>query len=308
MELVFVDLQKQYSFEPIVATLGQFDGVHQGHLTLLNETIKIGKEERLKTAVITFDPHPDFVLGKESSLSYITPFEVKKQIIERLGFDYLFVINFTNLVANTEPKDFVKEYLLPLNVVRTVVGFDFSFGRKGSGKASDISLYSDGLITNTVIDKVALNNEKVASIGVKNSLVKGDVTKANILLGRMYEIQGEVILGNQVGRTINVPTANISYDEHYVHLKNGVYATVIVVDGVTYPSITNIGHNPSFNYTKRRSLETHIIGFDQNIYGKNVVVKFYKRLRDEVKFASVDEFLLQIEKDKKEALKIINHL
>ena len=308
MELIYLDNNKQYSFEPIVATLGMFDGIHQGHIALLDETIKIGRVNNLKTAVITFDPHPDFVLGKEEDLHYITPFEVKKQLIKSLGFDYLFVIKFTLDVASTTPEDFVNNYLLKINVVHTVVGYDFTFGKQGLGKPADISLYSHNLITNTIINKVQYNNEKVASADVKDSLVKGNIEKANALLKRPYEIQGEVIYGNQVGRTINVPTANIAYDENYVMLKSGVYATTIVVDQVEYPSITNIGHNPSFNYSKRRSLETHIIDFNGNIYGKTVTLKFYKRLRDEVKFNSKEEFLKQISLDKKETLMIIRHL
>lgn len=308
MELIYINKPIDLNVSSSVATIGEFDGIHQGHLALLKETIKLGREKNLKTSVVTFDPHPDYVLGKETKLNYITPFNVKKELLESLGFDYLFVINFTLDVAKLEPCDFVQEYLIKLNIVHTVVGFDFTFGRRGSGKASDISVYSNGTIENTIIDKVSFDNEKIASADVKKSLINGDVEKAKLLLNRPYEIQGEVILGNQVGRTINVPTANISYDESYVHLKNGVYATTVVIDNIEYPSITNIGHNPSFNYSKRRSLETHIIDFNENIYGIIVCVKFHKHLRDEVKFASVNDFLDQIKKDKEEAVKIISHL
>lgn len=308
MELVYLNENTTLKFPELVATIGEFDGIHQGHLALLQETINIGKKKNIKTAVITFDPHPDYVLGKEKKLNYITPFNVKKEIIESLGFDYLFVINFTLEVAKLDPTLFIKQYLLKINVVHTVVGYDFTFGFKGLGKANDIPSCSGGMIENTVIEKVSFNNEKVASNEVKKSLVNGDVENAMQLLNRPYEIKGEVILGNQVGRTINVPTANIAYDDAYVLLKNGVYATMVIVDGKEYPAITNIGHNPSFNYSKRRSLEAHIIDFDQNIYGKIVSVKFYKRLRDEVKFASINEFLEQISKDKEEAIKIIDRL
>lgn len=308
MELIYLDITKDYSFPMLVATLGVFDGLHQGHLTLLEETIKLGKKKKLKTAVITFNPHPDYVLGKVKDLSFITPFEVKTKIISDLGFDYLFVIDFTMDVVNTSPKEFVQKYLVKLNVVHTVVGFDFTYGKKGEGKAKDITLYSNNKIENTIIEKVELDNKKVSSLDVKEMLENGDIEKANTLLGRMYEIKGEVIYGKQVGQTISVPTANVSYNEEYVCLKTGVYATLIEVSGKSYPSITNIGHNPSFNFTKKRSLETHIIGFNQNIYGQTVVVRFLKHLRNEIKFDSIDSFLKQIEKDKEEALKIINHL
>ncbi len=308
MELIYLDSLKKYSFEPIVCAIGQFEGIHQGHIALLKKTIEIGKNENLKTAVITFNPHPDYVLGKDKEINYIVPFKKKKEFIEQMGFDYLFVIDFTLDVANMEPCDFIKRYLLKTNIVHTVVGFDFSFGKRGCGKAEDINLYSDNKITNTIIDKVAFGDRKISSQDVKNSLVNGDIEKANKFLGRPFSIEGEVIYGNQVGQKISVPTANIAYDEDYINLKTGVYATTIIIDQEEYSSITNIGHNPSFNYSKKRSLETHILNFDQNIYGKKVTVKFYKYLRDEVKFPTINEFLDQIAKDKEEALKILTHL
>lgn len=307
MELVYIDLYKGYSMPPLVATLGVFDGLHKGHIALLEETLRIGQKENLKTAVITFDPHPDIVIGKGEIISYITPFEIKRQIIKDLGFDYLFVIKFTKDVMNTLPITFVENYLLKLNVVHTVVGYDFTFGKKAEGKAQDITFLSGNRIQNTIINKIELNKKKVSSIDVKEKLECGEIEEANILLGRPYEIRGEVIYGKQIGQTISVPTANISYGDSYIALKTGVYATTIIVEGEEYPSITNIGHNPSFNFTKKRSLETHIINFNKNIYGQNVIVKFHKHLRDEVKFSSVVEFVKQINIDKENALKIINH-
>ncbi len=308
MELIYIDVTKKYSFDAIVCAIGQFDGVHQGHLSLLNKTLMIGKRENLKTAVITFDPHPDYVLGKIEKLNLIMPFEKKKDIFESMGFDYLFVINFSLDVANMEPTQFVNDYLLKMNIVHTVVGYDFVFGKNGTGKAKDIMLYSNNMIRNTIIDKITVDDVKVSSFDVKKSLVNGDVEKARMLLGRPYEIEGEIIYGNQVGQKISVPTANIAYDDEYVNLKTGVYATTITIDQVEYYSITNIGHNPSFNYSEKRSLESHILNFSSNIYGKKALVKFYKRLRGEIKFASVDDFLKQINNDKEEALKILSRL
>lgn len=304
MELIRLEKEIVRLPNPVVASIGLFDGLHKGHLVLLNETIKEGKENNLKTAVITFDPHPDFVLKKTDDHFYITPFEDKKRLIEEMGFDYLIVIEFDLELANMEPIDFVRKYLSELNVVRTVVGYDFRFGKKGKGKAEDICLLSNGAIHNTVIEKVELDGEKVASEIVKKSLVNGDVKKANLMLGRYYEVTGKVIYGKQLGKTVNVPTANVEFDPKYTKLSKGVYVTIFCVDGEQYIAITNIGHNPTFNYSEKRSMEAHIINFDKNIYDKVVTVKFIEKIRDEIKFPSIEDFQKQIEKDKEYALSL----
>ena len=305
MELIRIKNNVMPIKEGVAATIGQFDGLHIGHLKLFNETLSLSKIENVKSAVITFDPHPDFILCKDKNLSYITPFEKKVELISNLGFDYLFVIEFNKDIANISPLDFVTNYLVKLNVRFSVVGFDFNFGYKGQGKAKDIEKLSGSLIKNKIIEEVKIDNNKISSIDVKKSLVKGDVKNANFLLGRYYEISGIVVYGNQVGSKINVPTANILYDDSYVKLSPGAYVTLFEYNDNTYPSITNIGHNPSFNYSNKISMECHIIDFNEDIYQKEVTVKFVEKIRDEIKFNSVEEFKIQIEKDKKHALSIL---
>lgn len=306
MELVILD-KTNFKFDnSLVVAIGQFDGIHLGHLSLLNKTIEIGKENNYKTAVMTFDPHPDFVLGKDAKLTYITPFEEKKKMIENLGFDYLIVINFDLEIANMEPISFVEKYLVEQNVKEVVVGFDFVFGKRGSGKAEEINALSKNRIKTTIISKQNYNNEKIASSRVKDKLKNGDMEEVKNLLGRYYSITGKIVYGKQVGKTIDVPTANLEYDEKYVDLKPGVYATIIEIDNNSYIGITNFGNNPSFNYTNKRTIETHILDFDKNIYEKNAKISFVKYLRKEEKFASIEEFQKQIEKDKLEAKKCVS--
>ena len=141
----------------------------------------------------------------------------------------------------------------------------------------------------------------------EKSLVKGDVKTASILLGRYFEVTGIVAYGNQVGSKINVPTANILYDDEYVGLAKGVYVTIFEYEGKSYPSITNIGHNPSFNYSNKLSMECHVLNFCLDIYQKEVTIKFVEKIRDEIKFDSVSSFKEQIEKDKIFALNILNN-
>ena len=306
MELVILDKTNFKFDKSLVVAIGQFDGIHLGHLSLLKKTIEIGKENNYKTAVITFDPHPDFVLGKDTKLTYITPFEEKKKMIENLGFDYLIVINFDLEIANMEPISFVEKYLVEQNVKEVVVGFDFVFGKRGSGKAEEINALSKNRIKTTIISKQNYNNEKIASSRVKDKLKNGDMEEVKNLLGRYYSITGKIVYGKQVGKTIDVPTANLEYDEKYVDLKPGVYATIIEIDNNSYIGITNFGNNPSFNYTNKRTIETHILDFDKNIYEKNAKISFVKYLRKEEKFASIEEFQKQIEKDKLEAKKCVS--
>lgn len=306
MELVILDKTNFKFDKSLVVAIGQFDGIHLGHLSLLKKTIEIGKENNYKTAVMTFDPHPDFVLGKDAKLTYITPFEEKKKMIENLGFDYLIVINFDLEIANMEPISFVEKYLIEQNVKEVVVGFDFVFGKRGSGKAEEINALSKNRIKTTIISKQNYNNEKIASSRVKDKLKNGDMEEVKNLLGRYYSITGKIVYGKQVGKTIDVPTANLEYDEKYVDLKPGVYATVVEIDGNSYVGITNFGNNPSFNYTNKRTIETHILDFDKNIYEKNAKISFVKYLRKEKKFASIEEFQKQIEKDKLEAKKCVS--
>lgn len=306
MELVILDKTNFKFDKSLVVAIGQFDGIHLGHLSLLKKTIEIGKENNYKTAVMTFDPHPDFVLGKDTKLTYITPFEEKKKMIENLGFDYLIVINFDLEIANMEPISFVEKYLVEQNVKEVVVGFDFVFGKRGSGKAEEINALSKNRIKTTIISKQNYNNEKIASSRVKDKLKNGDMEEVKNLLGRYYSIIGKIVYGKQVGKTIDVPTANLEYDEKYVDLKPGVYATIIEIDNNSYIGITNFGNNPSFNYTNKRTIETHILDFDKNIYEKNAKISFVKYLRKEEKFASIEEFQKQIEKDKIEAKKCVS--
>ena len=168
----------------------------------------------------------------------------------------------------------------------------------------DIESLSNNLLKTTIIKKLDYNNEKIASSTIKECLLNGEVEEVKNQLGRYYSISGNIIYGNQVGKTIDVPTANLEYDEKYVDLKPGVYATIVEIDGKRFLGITNFGNNPSFNYTKKRTIETHILDFNQNVYDKKAKISFVKRLRNEEKFASINDFKRQIEKDKVEAKKI----
>lgn len=288
----------------LVATIGQFDGIHIAHQILIEKVCELSEEKELKSAVITFDPHPDLVLKKDANATSIMTLDEKAALIASMGIDYLIVVEFNQNVANMTDSEFVNQFLIKLNVKEIVVGFDFCFGKNGIGKAETISKLANGKINTTIIDNKTYQNEKIGTAMIKKMLLQGNVSLANKLLGRYYKISGEVKKGNQVGSTINFPTANIEIGENDTKIKLGVYASRILIDGNYYYGFSNYGNNPSFNKRDHFILETNIFNFDGNLYGKYITIELIDFIRDERCFNSKDEFLAQIAKDKEVAMAI----
>ena len=290
----------------LVCAIGQFDGLHVAHLKLIEETLRIGKEKNLKTGLITFDPHPDFILNKQNTKTYLTPLENKIKIIESLGLDYLIIINFTMEVASVEPRIFVEKYLTTLGVKEVVVGFDFKFGKFGKGRPADIFEYSNKCINVTVIDEIKFHDEKIGTTQIKELLSVGKVDIVKELLGRYYSISSKVIKGSQIGSKIGVPTANLLIKDDFFDVLSGVYSVIVKVNNHNYLGVCNIGHNPSFNYQANKRLEIHIIDFNEDIYEEVVEVSFIKYLRSETVFNDINLFKEQINKDIKTTLSYKN--
>lgn len=292
MELIKVSFEKNIIPENIVACIGQFDGVHIAHQALIEQVISIGKQKKLKTGIITFDPHPDFILNKTLKEEYITPFTEKKQIIEKFNVDYLIVINFSYELSKLTYDEFYNKFLKKINTI--VVGYDFKFGYKGIGNVDILKKMHNDVI---VVDKITVNNNKVGTKNIINYLKMGDMNNVLNMLGRFYIINGTVIKGSQIGRKIGYPTANINIIEKYSIIKKGVYAVRVLIDNKYYLGIANYGFNPSFNQVDIPRLEVHIFEFNNDLYGKTIGVEFVEHIRDEIKFDSIDDFLLQLKKD-----------
>ena len=291
--------------EPIVATIGQFDGLHIAHLTLIKKTLDISKEKNIKSAIITFDPHPDFVLKKDNSNTYVTPLDEKISLLENIGIDYMFIVKFDLSIANLEPIDFINKILIDNNVTDVIVGFDFSFGKFGKGKAKDISNLSNNLIKTIIIDEMRYNEEKIGTTLIKKLLKEGYVKDVFKILGRYYKLSGRVTNGNKIGRTLNLPTANLKVNEEFANIKPGVYVVRIKIKEDFYFGFANLGHNPSFNESKNMIFETHIFDFNDDLYSKEIEVELLDFIREEIKFASKEDFLKQIQKDKEFAKNFI---
>lgn len=293
--------------DEIVATIGEFDGIHIAHQKLFKKTLELAKAKNKKSAVITFDPHPDVVLGKNS---YVLLSDIDKvNIISKYEFDYLFIIEFDKDVLSMSHHDFVKKYLLTLNVTELVVGFDFKYGFKGIGNCDTISSDSNGKINVTVIDEQLVEQNKIGSSYIKKLLTNGSIKDANKLLGRFFKLSGYIIHGKNIGEKINVPTANLKIDYNSAILKQGVYAGFCYVKGNRYNAICNIGHNPSFNYRTNLSYEIHILDdeFNEKIYDEFVELELVEYLREEVVFPNITAFQNQIAVDKKTAISILNN-
>ncbi|TQR20965.1 riboflavin biosynthesis protein RibF [Psychrobacillus vulpis] len=291
--------------------IGFFDGVHRGHQEVIKKALEKGKELHIKTAVMTFDPHPSLVLGgSKEQVFYITPLEQKIEILKELEVDAVFVVRFTSDFAKLTPKQFVDSFIKHTNVKHVTAGFDFSFGAFGKGTMKEMENLAAGDYTVSVVDKQQLTGEKISSTRIRAELKIGNLEEVKELLGRPFKLTGVVIHGDKRGRTIDFPTANVQPTEGQYTPATGVYAVKIRVQETWYEGVCNVGFKPTFNNpdAKKLSIEVHIINFDQSIYGEEVVVHWYKRIRSEQKFNGIDELKEQIGKDKLVAIDYFNQI
>ena len=290
-----------------VATIGNFDGVHRGHLTLFDMVKQRAAMINGESVVITFDPHPLKVMKPGNGPPLITPTEQKLNLIEAAGIEVIFCIPFTRDFAAISAREFVQNILLDgIGIREIVVGYDYSFGR---GREGNIELLKEmgragGFLVH-VAEPVHIGDRLVSSTAIRKLIQEGNLSDARLLLGRDYQICGQVVKGmNRGGRLLGFPTANLDPVDELVP-RVGVYAVHVVVEGVVFEGVTNIGYNPTFGKGPF-SVETHILDFKRDLVGKNITIRFKKRLRDEKKFKSIDELSDQIRKDVLLARKIFS--
>ncbi|MFD2704762.1 riboflavin biosynthesis protein RibF [Salibacterium lacus] len=293
-------------FPDMVLALGYFDGVHTGHQEVIRTAAAIAAEKSCALGVMTFHPHPKVVLSPdtdESNMRYITPLPHKEDCLQREGPDYLFVVQFDKQFASQEPQEFVDHYLLPLQVVHVTAGFDYSYGRLGRGTMETLPFHSRGRFGQTVVGEVTREGEKISSTAVKEYIRTGDVEKARALLGRPYSIRGMVESGEQRGRTIGFPTANIEKHHTYVVPQPGVYSVRIHVGGRWLDGAASIGFKPTFHDEAPEDplIEVYIFDFNEDIYGENVEVCFYTFIRGEEAFNSAQELIEEMNRDVEKA-------
>ncbi|MBZ9608274.1 bifunctional riboflavin kinase/FAD synthetase [Clostridium estertheticum] len=300
--LVIKDNFKTKLKEPTYIALGSFDGIHLGHMSLVNRTVVLAKENNAKSMICTFKNHPLSVINKEICPKLIMDNDTKINLLENTGIDIVNLVNFNKDFMKITPEEFIKNMVKFYNAKGIVVGFNYRFGYKNLGDVEMLKTYSTILGYKLYIcEAVSINHEIVSSSKIRHLIAEGNITKADELLGRPHTISGKVIKGKQFGRTIGFPTVNLNYNKEYIIPKGGVYYTLAEYDNNFYRAITNIGYNPTVEGGKL-SVETHILNFDKKIYNEIVKIYFINRIRDEVKFNSIDELKKQLLKDKEYAI------
>ncbi len=296
---IFFELEEiDANIEPTSVALGTFDGLHIGHTEILNIMKMAALEKGLKSFVYTFSNHPKEILSPDNVPSKIMDIDEKVQIFARIDVDYLALIKFDETQIVYEPEDFVKEILIGiLNMKHLTVGHDYRFGRKASGDVNILLALAEKYgYTCEIVEPIMKNDMRVSSTLIRELLHEGRIEEANYYLGRKHFIKGLVVRGKGVGKTLGFPTANLRIKDNISTIKPGVYITETIWKGKWFPSVTNVGYNPTFEQTGIH-LETFIIGIDHDMYDETIEVHFIKRLRDELKFNSIEELMIAMDKD-----------
>ena len=282
---------------PSAVAIGKFDGIHLGHRQLLGKIIA-KKQEGMKAVVFTFNPSPAVLFSgvKEKELTSV---EEKRRIFENLGIDILVEFPLTYETAATPKELFVSEILVEkLNAKYIAAGTDLSFGKKGEGNSEFLVQKGKELdFCVDIIDKIAYKGEIISSTLVRKAISEGDVKKAHFMLGSPYFVQGIVVKGNQLGRTIGFPTVNVTAKEDKLLPPNGVYKTEVTLGERVYEAITNVGCKPTVTDSKQIFIESYLYQFSENIYGEEIKVHFLEFMRKEQKFNTIEELKIQLQKD-----------
>lgn len=291
MKTLHIDLDYQEKNKPQALAVGFFDGLHLGHMSLLQEALHSG----LRPSVLSFES--DFkakIFHSEREL--LLSDTEKEKALSWLGFDSCYLLKSEEKVIQAKPEEFLSllEYLC---VKKLIVGKDFTFGAKGKGTPELLLSLREKGIDVIIKDLVEIHDEKISSSLIKEKIKEGDIEAANQLLGYPFYLENPVIHGLKNGKKIGYPTANQEYPKEKVRLKEGVYRTRTLIEGKSYPSMTNIGTHPTIHPLEKPIIETYIIGYDGNLYGSDIRVSFYQHLREQRKFSSLSELKAQLDLD-----------
>lgn len=297
--------------QPVVTT-GTFDGVHLGHKTILNRLIESARQIQGESVVITFDPHPRQVLyPNDHSLKLLQSIDEKAARLEALGVDHLLVIKFDKAFSELSSDEFIRTVLLDaIGTKKLVVGYDHHFGKNREGSFE--SLRKQGMIHGFSVEEIPahdIDQVSVSSTAIRKALTLGEIKTANSYLGYPYSLSGEVVRGNQMGRQLGFPTANLMISSSLKLIPaSGVYAVTVEIQNRTYQGMLNIGYRPTLTEDKILTCEVHVLDFSSDIYGETVRVQFIDRLRDEKRFSGKDELIQQLNTDKIQAAQLLNSI
>lgn len=292
-----------------VVTVGTFDGVHEGHRALMETVVAKAKKRRARSVVVTFDPHPRTIINpKGSSIRLLTSLKERAEILEDIGVDELCVIPFTRDFSLLSSEEFVRDVIhAKIGISEFVIGYDHHFGKDRSGTIETLENLGPELGFDVyVVSKREMGEVTISSTVIRKAIQEdGDMSQAARLLGRPYMLNGLVIHGDERGRKIGFPTANLQAERPDKAIpKNGIYAVKVRVDDTWYNGMMNIGVRPTFDGLTK-TLEVNIFDFDKSIYGKTVQIRFFDRIRDEKKFSGVEELKAQLGLDRNKSLEVL---
>lgn len=292
----------------VIGTVGFFDGVHKGHLSVINKVCSLAKEQGCKSSVFTFWPHPRAVLQLDAAkFRILTTLEEKKSLLYNYGIDEVIVLPFDKEFASQSTEAFFKNFLVEkFGVTTLVVGYDHRVGNDTNQTQQEMLNIARELGMNPVrVEGVASEDQEliISSTKIRELLTHGGIEQANSLLGYRYGLEGVVVEGMRIGRTIGFPTANIRlYEPLKILPADGVYAVWVEYGNRTFRGITNIGTRPTIALRNERSIETHILDFDEDIYGLTIKIEFVTKLREEQRFDSLAELKIQLQMDKENSM------
>jgi len=293
---------------PAAVTIGVFDGVHRGHQHLVRLLLDRARREGLASVAITFNPHPRTVIRPGTAVTYLTSLEERVELLQRLGLDAVAVLPFTSELAQLSPHEFLSMLAAELDMKLLMVGPDFALGRNRAGTISVMRASGEKLgFAVEVAPLLTEGDEKVGSTAVRHALALGDLERVGRLLGRPFSLRGPVVPGDNRGRSLGFPTANIAIGLDRALPAFGVYVTRAHVREGTYESCTSIGVRPTFDVEPRPTVETHIIGFDDEIYGEELTIELLHRLRAELRFNSAEDLIAQMHLDIKDTKDWFKH-
>jgi len=277
-----------------------FDGVHLGHKYIINELKKVGSENDLETAILTFWPHPRFVFNPNEDLKLLNTIEEKKFLMEKYNINNLFVKEFDDEFRNLTGEEFVRQILIEkLNVKYLIIGYDHSFGKNKSGNFELLQKMSKEFDFEVEqMEAINIHENNISSTKIRNALLAGNIKEANEMLGYSYSVSGTVVHGKKLGRTIGYPTANIETDSIKLLPKKGAYIVEVFINDQQYKGMLSIGTNPTVNGEKL-TVEVFILDFEADIYDENITVKFRDFLHEEIKFESLEKLIERLDEDKK---------
>ena len=312
MELLHDGVDRVPADVETAVSIGAYDGIHRGHRTVLSTLCDLARERGLAPAVVTFDEHPARVVRPENAPLLLTDNEQRMELFADVGIEWLYLLQFDQARSQTSGASFVQNTLVDrLNAKLIVVGSDFHFGKGRSGNVDTLREMGESLgfeVVGLDLFTQADAAEPISSTAIRRALAGGDIESVTAMLGRRYEVRGEVVTGDQRGRLIGFPTANLAFEPDRAWPATGVYAAwVELADGRRFGSALNIGMRPTFDQrAEHPTLEAHLLDFDEDLYGQQIAVKFVDFLRSEQRFNGIDEISAQLKKDVEAARMVLS--